>query len=443
MQGSLVVPDGPGACFLTGKFSQGGLFFLQIGFESIRSICLARSLSYHVFRLPAGHGSLCQSFCKGRDQKGQIRSGLQPEIIPVLVRGDREGDVSQDLSQVDLEGAVRDQVLAHAQTVGPSNHIRQSGKTEISHDLPQLSGDKGHKAHDMFRLSLKAAAQLFVLGRDADRTGILGTDTHHHAAHGHQGSCRETVFLCAQKGRNGDIAPAHKLAVGLQDNTAAEAVFHKTAVGFREPQLPGETRIVYGASRCGACAAVITGDQDDLGAGLGDTGGDGPDPGLGDQLDIDPGVAVCVFQVINQLGQVLDGINIVMGRRRDQGDTGRRIPCLSHPGIDLFARKMAALAGLGSLGHFDLDLVGAAQIGAGHTKTSRSHLLDAAVGICSEAFRRLASLAGIGLCADGIHGPRQGFVGFSGKRTEAHGTCLEMADNALFGFHLFQRDRRT
>ena len=84
----------------------------------------------------------------------------------------------------------------------------------------------------MFRFSLKAAAQFFILGRDADRTGIFGTDTHHHASHSHQGSCRETVFLGPQKSRDGDVPPAHELAVCLQNDTAAKTVFHKAAVGF-------------------------------------------------------------------------------------------------------------------------------------------------------------------------------------------------------------------
>ena len=204
----------------------------------------------HVFGELTRHGTLCQSLGKGRNQNRQVRSCLQPEVVPVLVRRNREGDITQDLPQIDLEGAVRDQVFAHAQAVGPSDHIRQSGKAEVRHDLPQLSGDKGHKADDMFRFSLKAAAQLFVLGRDADRAGILGTDTHHHAAHGHQGRSRETVFLCAQKGRYGDVAPAHELAVRLQDDTAAKSVFDKAAVGFGKPQFPGETRVVNGASGC-------------------------------------------------------------------------------------------------------------------------------------------------------------------------------------------------
>ena len=103
---------------------------------------------------------------------------------------------------------------------------------------------------------------------------------------------------------------------------------------------------------------------------------------------------------------------------------------------------MAALAGLGSLGHFDLNLIGAAQVGAGHAEAARGHLFDAAVGVRPETVGRLAAFTGIGLCSDGIHGPGQGLMGLSGKRAEAHGPGLEMADDAVDRFYLVQRDRR-
>ena len=147
----------------------------------------------------------------------------------------------------------------------------------------------------MFRFPLKAAAELVILGRNADRAGVLGTDPHHHTAHGHQGSCRKAVFLCAQKGGDGHVASAHELAVRLQDDPAAQAVFHKAAVGFGQAQFPGEPRVVDGTAGRGACTAVIAGNEDDLGARLGHAGGDGADAGLRDQLDIDPGVPVGVF----------------------------------------------------------------------------------------------------------------------------------------------------
>ena len=48
---------------------------------------------------------------------------------------------------------------------------------------------------------------------------------------------------------------------------------------------------------------------------LGHTGGDGADAHLGHQLDADPGVDVGILQVVDQLGQIFDGIDVVVRRR--------------------------------------------------------------------------------------------------------------------------------
>ena len=84
-------------------------------------------------------------------------------------------------------------------------------------------------------------------------------------------------------------------------------------VGLGDAQLPGQARILDGGA--GGCtgAAVVTGDKDDLRAALGNTGGNGADTGLADQLHVDVGVAVGVLQVIDQLGQILDGVDVVVG----------------------------------------------------------------------------------------------------------------------------------
>ena len=66
-----------------------------------------------------------------------------------------------------------------------------------------------------------------------------------------------------------------------------------------------------GVARRRARAAVKAGDQDDFGAGLGNTGGNRADTGLADQLDVDGRLAVGAFQVIDQLGQVLNGVDIM------------------------------------------------------------------------------------------------------------------------------------
>jgi hypothetical protein len=80
--------------------------------------------------------------------------------------------------------------------------------------------------------------------------------------------------------------------------------------------------------------------------GLGDAGGDGADADLGHQLDADARVMVGVLQVVDQLGQVLDRIDVVVRRRRDQADARRGVRDLGDPGIDLLPGNWPPSPGL-------------------------------------------------------------------------------------------------
>ena len=70
-----------------------------------------------------------------------------------------------------------------------------------------------------------------------------------------------------------------------------------------------------GSQRAGTGAAVKSGDGDVIGVCLGDAGGDGANTDFCNQFDADIGLWIDVFQVMNQLRQVFDGINIMVWRR--------------------------------------------------------------------------------------------------------------------------------
>ena len=125
-----------------------------------------------------------------------------------------------------------------------------------------------------------------------------------------------------------------------------------------------------------ARAAVVARDQDDVGVGLGDAGGDGAHALFADQLHVDPRLVVRALEVVDELGQVFDRVDVVVRRRRDQPDAGRRVAGLGDPGVDLGAGQLAALAGLGALGHLDLEVVGVHQVATRHAETARGDLLD-------------------------------------------------------------------
>jgi hypothetical protein len=56
---------------------------------------------------------------------------------------------------------------------------------------------------------------------------------------------------------------------------------------------------------------------------MGEASRDGADADLGHQLHRDASVGIGVLEVEDQLGDVLDGVDVVVRRRRDEGHAGR------------------------------------------------------------------------------------------------------------------------
>ncbi len=180
-------------------------------------------------------------------------------------------------------------------------------------------------------------------------------------------------------------------------------------VGFGKADLPGRAGVLQRGQRRGAGAAFVAGDGDVVGARLGDAGGNGADADFGDELHRDQALGIDVLQVEDQLRQVLDRIDVVVRRRRDEADAGGRVTDLGDGLVDLVAGQLAAFAGLGALGHLDLHHVGVDEVFRGHAEAARGHLLDGrALGVAvrqrREAIGFLAALAGVRLAADPVHG---------------------------------------
>ena len=299
---------------------------------------------------------------------------IEAHILPSLVR------VVQDGADIDFpEG--RRQILLHAQQVGTAHQLIHAPDAQLCHVLSQLLSDETHEIDHVFRFSAESLSQLRVLGSDADRTGVQVADTHHDAAHGHKGRRGKAEFLRAQDGRDGHIPSAHQLAVRLNAHPLAQSVFNQSLLGFRKAQLPGKSRVVDGASGSGSRSSVIAGDQDDLGARLGDACRNRSHALFTHQLYGNPRFVIGVFQVVNELGQILDGVNVMVRRRGNQAHAGRGMAGFRDPRVHLSAGQMAALSGLCSLRHLNLDFLGAHQIFAGHAEPSAGHLLDGGAAV--------------------------------------------------------------
>ena len=135
-------------------------------------------------------------------------------------------------------------------------------------------------------------------------------------------------------------------------------------------------------------------------------------------------------------------------RRADEAHPGGGVPNRGDPGPDLVAGQLAALAGLGALGHLYLEFVGVDKVLARDAKAAGGDLLDrtaaeVAVGVGLEAATLFAAFAGIAAPADAVHGDREGLVRFGGNRAVRHGASREALENGLDRLDLIERHGRA
>ena len=178
-----------------------------------------------------------------------------------------------------------------------------------------------------------------------------------------------------------------------------------------------------------------------VGVRLRHAGGDGADADLGDELDRDARFRVGAAQVVDQLLEVLDRVDVVVGRRRDQPDARRGQPDAGDVAVDLVARQLAALARLRALGHLDLQLVGVRQIVDVDAEAPRGDLLDLRAALVGEAHGVLPAFTGVRAAAETVHRDRERLVRLARERAERHRAGREALDDLRRGLDLVERDR--
>src|SRR5580700_2573009 len=200
--------------------------------------------------------------------------------------------------------------------------------------------------------------------------------------------------------------------------------------------------------RRGTGAAFVAGDGDVVGTRLRHAGGDGADADFGDEFYGDVAIGIDVLQVEDQLRQILDRIDVVMRRRRNEAHARRRTAHFCDGLVDLIPGQLAAFAGFCALGDLDLHHVRVDQILGGDAEAARGHLLDRgphriAVRQRLEAVGFLAAFAGIRLAADAVHGDGQRGVRLARDRAERHGAGRKPLDDVLGRLDLLDRHRLT
>ena len=192
------------------------------------------------------------------------------------------------------------------EAVHAADHLVHRPEAELGHQLAHLLGDEAEEVFDELGRAVELLAQHRILCRDANRAGIQMADAHHDAAHHDQRRRGEAVFLGAEHRADDDVAPGLHLAVNLHDDAIAELVQDQHLLRFREAQLPREAGVLQTGQRRRTGTAVVAGDQDDVGVGLGDARRHRADSAFSHELHRDARLGIRVLQVEDQLRQILD-----------------------------------------------------------------------------------------------------------------------------------------
>src|SRR5579859_6245987 len=304
------------------------------------------------------------------------------------------------------------------------------------------------KRHHELGFAGEPLPQHRVLRRHADRAGIQVAHAHHHAPAYDQRRAGEAELLSTEQHGDDDVAAGLELAVALHDDPVTQAVLEKGLLRLGDAKLPGRAGVLDRRERRCAGAAIVARDQDHVAPRLRDPRRHGADPDLGNQLHMDSGAWVRVLQIVDELFDVFDRVDVVVGWRTDEADARRGMPGAGDPRIDLVAGQLPAFTWLGALRHLDLQVVGVDKILRRDPEACRGDLLDrrsaqVSIGIPQIAVGILTAFTRVGLAAQPIHGDRDVFVRFLRDRAIRHRPGGEALYDLAHRLHLVDGHRRA
>ena len=299
---------------------------------------------------------------------------------------------------------------------------------------PEILGEGFGEPLDLLGRARELRPEVLALGRDAGRAGVEVALASHVAAERHEHRRPERELLGAEERGDEQVAARPQAAVGAERDPIAEAVPEQRLVDLGEAQLPRRADVLDRGQRRCARPARVSRQLDVVRAGLDDARGDRPDAARRDELDADPGRRVDRPQVGDELGEILDRVDVVVRRRADvrhprlaaaEGrDVRRRLP----------SGELAAFARLRALGDLDLELVGAGEVRGGDAEPGGRDLLD--LRVVALAGRRrgvpgriLAAFAGVRRAAGALDADRQRLVGLRREGADRHRRHDEAADD--------------
>mmetsp|Transcript_19801 Transcript_19801/g.45547 ORF Transcript_19801/g.45547 Transcript_19801/m.45547 type:complete len:577 (-) Transcript_19801:2090-3820(-) len=273
-----------------------------------------------------------------------------PPVLPHVGKVSHEGEV--EVCRLGRLG-----VAAVAEKVGAAHEVLDFLVPEVGEDGAHLLSNKLKVVDDSLGGAGELLAQGLLLGGDAHGAVVGVADAGHDAALGNHGNGAESKLLGSHEGTHHNIPPGLQAPVDAQKHALAELALQEGAVHLREAKLPRSTGVLdRGEGGC-AGAAVVARHLDHVGVCLGDAGRDRADAAARDELDRDLGLGIDLVQVVDELREVLNRVDVVVGGGRDERHPGLGEAQGGDVVVYLGAGELPPLAGLGALGELDLDLL--------------------------------------------------------------------------------------
>jgi hypothetical protein len=169
--------------------------------------------------------------------------------------------------------------------------------------LAHLLGEELEERLDELRLAVEPLAQLRVLRGDADRAGVEVADAHHDAAETTSGAVAKPYSSGAEQRAMTTSRPVLSWPSTCTTIRSRRPLSSSVCCVSARPELPRRAGVLERGQGRGAGAAVVAGDEHDVGVRLGHAGRDRADADLGDELDVDPRAVVGVLEVVDELAR--------------------------------------------------------------------------------------------------------------------------------------------
>jgi hypothetical protein len=228
---------------------------------------------------------------------------------------------------------------AHVEQVGRGRSSRRRCGSRARHDLAHLLGDEEEVVDDVLGLPVKRLRS----------TGSCVATPTGQVLRWHLRIMMQPIAISGAVAKPNSSAPSSApmtdVAAGAQPPSTCTRCGRAgrsapASAGSRQADLPGRAGVLDRGQRRGAGAAVVAGDGDVVGLALATPAATVPTP-TSDTSFTETAPRVDVLQVVDQLRQVLDRVDVVVRRRRDQAHARRRVAQLG----DVLGRPCGRAAG--------------------------------------------------------------------------------------------------